>query len=376
MAITALIGADIHDGIALHIGKALLLDDDRFVGIADLSDLPDGCKRHELDGGILSPGFVDLQVNGGGGVMFNDSQSVAVLQTMSKALASVGTVAFLPTLITDTPDRTRAAIAAVSDSIRNCVPGVIGIHLEGPHLSTARKGAHDPALIRPMSEADLSMIVQAAKRLPNVMLTVAPENVTRDQVARLSQAGVIISLGHSDADYATCMDYATAGATCCTHLFNAMSQLGNREPGLVGAALDNARLSAGLIADGIHVHPATIRAALAAKQSPGKIFLVSDAMAAIGSDISEFRLNGRTIYRRDGRLTLADGTLAGADLDMPKAISVMANEVGIGIEAAISMATSVPAGILKNPSGFGMFLRGQKSSHVHLKRLPAGEYGV
>lgn len=369
MALTALIGADVHDGTVLHSGKALLLDGGYFSGIEPLSDLPKDCIRRQLDGGILMPGFVDLQVNGGGGVMFNDDQSLETLQTMSRALRSVGTHAFLPTLITDTADRTRAAVDAVEEAISTGVSGVIGIHLEGPHLSVARKGAHDPDLIREMSEEDVAIFEHAAQRLPNVMLTIAPENASRDQVARLNQAGILVSLGHSDADYRTCVEYIEAGATCCTHLFNAMSQLGNREPGLVGAALDSGELSAGLIADGIHVHPATIRTALRAKRSPGQIFLVSDAMASAGSDISEFVLNGRKIYRRDGRLTLADGTLAGADLDLALAISAMVNQVGIDVQQAIAMATSIPAGILRDARGFGQFYKRRLSDFVYLNKL-------
>ncbi len=369
MALTAYIGAEIHDGVQLHRGKALVLDGETFVEIAGLSDLPAKCRRQELKGGYLVPGFVDLQVNGGGGVMFNVEQSVATLETMSAALRSVGTRAFLPTLITDTPDRTRAAIAAASAAIGRKVPGVIGIHLEGPHLSIARKGAHDPELIRPMSEEDLNVAAGAAGELPNVLLTVAPENVTREQVVRLTRAGVSVSLGHTDADYDTCMDYASAGAVCSTHLFNAMSQLGNREPGLVGATLDSPGLSAGLIADGIHVHPAAIRAALRAKQAPGQIFLVSDAMATAGSDITEFDLNGRKIYRRDGMLTLADGTLAGADLDFPTAIRFMVNRVGVDAQTAIAMSTSIPADLLSDPCGYGRLCVGQAANLVYLDML-------
>ena len=367
MAFDALIGADIHDGTSLHKGMALLSDGDVCVGIVDPDDLPKGCEVRHLDGGVLAPGFVDLQVNGGGGVMFNDDQSVEALEIIARAHASVGTRAFLPTLITDTPGRNRAAIDAVADAIKRGISGVIGIHLEGPHLSISRKGAHDPSLIRPMTDDDLSMIAEAAKRLPNVILTVAPENVTRDQVALLCKSGVIISLGHTDATYDTCLYYAASGAKCTTHLFNAMSPLGSREPGLVGATLDNGAVSAGLIADGIHVHPATIRAALRAKQGPGKIFLVSDAMSTVGSEISEFELNGRTIYRRDGRLTLADGTLAGADLDLPKAIRVLVNQVGILPETAIAMASSIPASVLNTSGGFGRLVGGRVVDLTYLQ---------
>ncbi len=366
MAPTALLGAKIHDGTAMHESKALVHENGILVGMLDQSDLPEGCTKQHLNGGVIIPGFVDLQVNGAGGVMFNDSQSVETLETMSRALASVGTVAFMPTLITDTPERSQAAIDAVAAAIERGVAGVVGLHLEGPHLSIKRKGAHDPSLIRAMTDDDLTMIIKAAEHLPNVMLTLAPENATVDRVAALHQAGVIVSLGHTDASYDTCMDYMASGARCTTHLFNAMSQLGNREPGLVGATLDNGTVSAGLIADGIHVHPASIRAALRAKQGPEQTFLVSDAMATVGSGITEFELNGRVIYRQDGRLTLSDGTLAGADLDFSKALRVMINDVGVSPSEAIAMATSIPAGILRSSGGFGQLIDGKVLQAIYL----------
>ena len=343
----ALLGAAIHDGTHLHHGKALLVEKKKTIGILNPDDLPTGCIRHQLDGGYLTPGFVDLQVNGGGGVMFNDIQTLKGLFVITAAHRQLGTYAILPTLITDTPERSRAAIEVVSEAVQMGMPGILGLHLEGPHLSLARKGAHDADLIRPMTNDDMAMLIDAAKRLPNVMLTIAPENVMLDQARSLANAGVILSLGHTDADFKTCLAYTRVGVRCTTHLFNAMSPLGNREPGLVGATLDSGSLSAGLIADGLHVHHATIRTALRAKQGTRKIFLVTDAMSCVGSELTEFTLNGRKIYRRDGTLRLSDGTLAGADIDMPRSIQVLVHKVGLTPERAIAMATSIPAGVLK-----------------------------
>ncbi|MEP2029839.1 MAG: N-acetylglucosamine-6-phosphate deacetylase [Paracoccaceae bacterium] len=359
MAQTALIGAKIHDGIAMHEGKALVHENGVLVGFVGPDLLSDDCIKTHLDGGVIAPGFVDLQVNGAGGVMFNDDPSVETLETMSRALASVGTLAFLPTLITDTFERSHAAIEAATAAIERGVGGIVGLHLEGPHLSIERKGAHDSALIRPMTDADLNMICKAAEQLPNLMLTIAPENVTLGQVSVLSAAGVIVSLGHTDASYDVCSRYMKEGARCTTHLFNAMSQMGNREPGLVGATLDNEIVSAGLIADGIHVHPASIRTALQAKQGTGQVFLVSDAMATVGSDITKFELNGRVIHRHNGRLTLSDGTLAGADLDFPTALRVMIDDVGVDPARAIAMSTSIPADVLRSSGHWGRLIEGQ-----------------
>jgi N-acetylglucosamine-6-phosphate deacetylase len=356
-------GAALFDGTALHSGQALITEDGIVVGIGAPGP---GDTVRPLPGGTLLPGFVDLQVNGGGGVMFNDAPTVATLATMARAHADLGTRALLPTLITDTPAMTAAAIDAVAAAMAQGIPGIVGIHLEGPHLSVARKGAHDPALIRPMADTDLALLCAAARRIPHLMVTVAPESVTPEQIADLTGAGILVSLGHSDCGLDAARAAFAAGAVCVTHLFNAMSQLGNREPGLVGAALEAGAVSAGLIADGIHVHPASIRAALRAKQGPGRVFLVTDAMATAGSDIDGFTLNGRWIRRHDGRLTLQDGTLAGADLDFATAIGVLCGPVGLDRAAALAMATSVPADLLGAGGGLGRFVPGQPARAIHL----------
>ena len=346
----AYVGAQIHDGVDLHSSQALVIDSEGSRSIVSQIDLPTDCLVENLSGGIVAPGYVDLQVNGGGGVMFNDDPSVDVLRTIAMAHAQIGTAAFLPTLITDTAACTVAAIDAVQQAIADGVTGVVGIHLEGPHLSVARKGAHDPNLIRTMTDTDLDIILSASERLPNIMVTVAPENTTNAQIRAMADAGVIVSLGHTDASFQTCLAAFDAGACCVTHLFNAMSQLGNREPGLVGATLARKDIYAGLIADGIHVHPETIRLALGAAEQNDRIMLVTDAMATAGSEIDQFVLNGRKVIRKDRRLTLENGTLAGADLDMTQAISTMVQGAGEGIEQAIRRATATPRSLLRNTS--------------------------
>jgi len=351
----AFVGAGIHDGIALHDGKALVTFSDGSASIVDPATVPEDCAIHQFIGGTIMPGFVDLQVNGGGGVMFNDDQSVAALRVITEAHASLGTVALLATLITDTPERTNAAINAVEQAIAEQVPGIIGIHLEGPHLSIARKGAHDPKLIRPMTDDDLKTLLAAGDRLANVMVTVAPENTSFAQIKTLSGAGIIVSLGHTDASYDTCMAAFDAGARCVTHLFNAMSQLGNREPGLVGATLAHGEVYAGLIADGVHVHPAAMRTAFDAKIGSDRVFLITDAMATAGSLITQFKLNGRQVLRQNARLTLSDGTLAGADIDMARSISVLVDQVRMDLTSSISRATSTPSQILRESFGRGQF---------------------
>ncbi|TIT94513.1 MAG: N-acetylglucosamine-6-phosphate deacetylase, partial [Mesorhizobium sp.] len=235
-----------------------------------------------------------------------------------------------------------------------------------PHLSVARKGAHDPALIRPMTDADQAALVAARRDLPVLLTTIAPESVEPGRVTALAKAGTVVSLGHSDTDYATATAFAEAGATVVTHLFNAMSQIGNREPGLAGAAIDTGNFYAGIIADGIHVHPGTMTLALNAKKGPGKILLVTDAMATIGTDMTSFTLNGRTIYRKDGSLRLADGTLAGADLDMISAVRFVHRVIGLDLDEALRMASLYPAQAIGQAHRLGRFANGTAADIVGL----------
>ncbi|WP_313192784.1 N-acetylglucosamine-6-phosphate deacetylase [Shinella zoogloeoides] len=340
---TAITGARIFDGDLWHDGSALLIEDGKVVAIAALRDVPADARIVPMDGLSLVPGFIDLQVNGGGGVLLNEQPDVEGIRTMCAAHARFGTTGLLPTLITDNREVTAKTIAAGLAAREAGVPGFLGLHLEGPHLSIARKGAHDPSLIRPMEQADLERTIAARKGFDTLLMTLAPENATNEQIAALHAAGVTVSLGHSDSSYATAAAAVEAGAHMMTHLFNAMSQLGNREPGMVGAALDLGHVNAGLIADGYHVHPVAIRAALRAKRGPGRIFLVTDAMSPIGTDMTSFFLNGREIFREGGRLTLADGTLAGADIDMASCVRYMRDTVGIDLAEALRMASLYPA---------------------------------
>ena len=365
-------GGRIFDGQRLHSDSVAQFSGGRLVRI--YSQLPkhlsEQLSENQLDfvdlkGAFLSPGYLDLQVNGGDGIMLNEAPTITGLQRIASAHRRLGAVAILPTLITDRPEKTAQAVQAVQQAIAAGVPGIVGLHLEGPHLALSRKGAHDGALIRPMTDTDLDLLLQAAATLPTLMVTIAPENVSLQQVHRLVQAGVLVSLGHSDTDFEQAMAYAAAGVSCVTHLFNAQSQLGNREPGVVGAALDLGGLSAGLIADGVHVHPASIRAALAAKTGPGQVFLVSDSMATGGSDIDRFTLNGREIRRDDNRLTLADGTLAGAHLELATAVKTLVEGCDVALETALEMASARPADLIGR-SDLGRLHPGARADVLHL----------
>lgn len=336
-------GARIFDGRTWRDNSALHILDGRVVTVGPVPDNIDKARVVDAGGGMIVPGFVDLQVNGGGGVLFNNCPDVDGIGRLCAAHAAFGTTSLLPTLITDTPAVTRRAIRAAVAAQKKGLAGFLGLHLEGPHLSLSRKGTHDPALIRLMEDEDLAMLLEAREALPLLLTTVAPESVSVAQVRALAAAGITVSLGHSDATCATVMEYVAAGARMATHLFNAMSPLGHREPGLAGAVLESGELSCGLIADGFHVDPVAMRIALRAKMGPGRIFLVTDAMSTIGTDDDGFELNGRRVYRRGGRLTLEDGTLAGADIDMLSCIRFVHERLGVALSEALCMASTYPA---------------------------------
>lgn len=330
-----LTGARLFDGHAFT-DTPLLIDGARIAP-------PEAAPTREitLSGGILAPGFVDLQVNGGDGVQFNSAPTPDTLRRMARAMARLGATRFLPTLITADPATTRAAIEAVACARAEGLAGLAGLHLEGPHLAQARKGVHSADLIRPMSAEDEALYIAAAARVGHLKITLAPETVPPEQIARLVAAGIRVSLGHSDCDYDSAMAAARAGARMVTHLFNAMSPLTSRAPGLVGAALDCPELAVGVIADGVHSHPASLRAALAAKRGPA--YLVSDCMAPAGSAITGFTLDGQRITRQNGRLTRADGTLAGADIDMAASLRLLTGQIGLPLSTALQMSAAAPA---------------------------------
>lgn len=353
----ALSGAQIFDGWTIRPG-VLILDGERIEGIAD--KVPANATEVRLEGGVLAPGLVDLQVNGGAGLMISGQTTQRDLAAICDAHARLGATSMLPTLITDNPEATGSLINTAIAS--KDLPGFLGLHLEGPHLDPRRKGAHDASLIRSMTDEDLERLCRAAQMLPCLMVTLAPEATTTKQIETLCAAGVIVSLGHSDCSYEQALDAINAGASCATHLFNAMSQIAGREPGLSGTALTT-DIACGLIADGIHVHPKVMALALAAKTE--RVFLVSDAMAPAGTDQTAFDLGGRRILRCEGRLTLENGTLAGADLTLPRAVQVLVDQVGVPLERALAMATRIPADVVGR-SDIGRFTTDARADCVHL----------
>jgi N-acetylglucosamine-6-phosphate deacetylase len=357
-------GAALFDGEAFIGGQAVLVENGAIAALIPAGESVAADAIIELEGGVLAPGFIDAQVNGGGGVLFNQTPTVDGVRVIADAHRRFGVTAMLPTLISDTPEKMRTAAAAVKDAIAAGCPSLLGIHLEGPFILPARKGAHKGDYVRTMSEKDVEFLL--GLDIDTVLVTLAPDVVAPEYIRRLSDAGIIVSLGHSDATYDEVARAVDAGARGVTHLFNAMSPLSHRAPGMVGAALEFGDLWCGIIADGHHVDAAALRLALRAKSDPGRLFLVSDAMPTVGGASDVFTLNGRTVTRTGGRLTLADGTLAGSDLDMASALRFAIDELGIGRAEALRMASLYPATLLRKDDRYGRIRPGYRADFVQL----------
>jgi N-acetylglucosamine-6-phosphate deacetylase len=358
----ALTGARIFDGSKLHEGYAVVVDRDHIVAVPREHDLPLDVVRKRVEG-LLAPGFIDVQVNGGGGVLFNDVRTVEGIRRIGEAHRTFGTTGYLPTFITDTRERMVEAVEAVRQALAERIPGVLGIHLEGPFLNPERKGVHDANHMRPLEEADIAIMTSLWKGVTHV--TLAPEMVPPEAIRRLSAAGVIVSAGHTKADYSTTQDACRSGLRGFTHLFNAMPPMAGRDPGVIGAALDGGETWCGLIVDGHHVDDACLRIAIAAKGSD-RMMLVTDAMSPVGSDIVEFDLLGKKVCRANGRLTTAEGTLAGSDLDMASAVRNAVERLGLPLPTALKMASLAPATFLRVDHELGRIAVGYRASLVLL----------
>lgn len=314
--------------------------------------------------GLVAPGFIDVQVNGGGGAFFNAEQSPQCLAQIAKAHGQFGSTANMPTLITDDIAVMERAADATAQAIKDKVPGVLGVHFEGPHLSLGKKGTHSEKFIRPISEQEFA--IYARDDLGIKMVTLAPENVSVADIKRLVSLGVKVSLGHTNADYATTMAALDAGADGFTHLFNAMSPFTSREPGVVGAALWHDSSWCGLIVDGHHLHPDSAKIALRAKQR-GKIMLVTDAMPPVGTDATEFDFfDGRKVYRTGDRLNSSTGELAGSVLDMASAVRNTVNTLDVSLAESLRMASLYPAQYLGINASKGRLLDGYDADFVVL----------
>ena len=350
------VGARLFDGFAFRDDCALVTEGETIRALVPHAERPSG-ETVDLGGGLLSPGFVDWQVNGGGGYLVNADPTPETLRRIVEAHRRFGATAVAPTVITDAPQVLEAALQAA----RAPIPGSLGLHVEGPFIDPRRNGAHPLNHIRAMTEADARRLIDARVGV----VTLAPASVSLEQIGLLAAHGIVVSLGHSEASAEQARGCFDAGARSVTHLFNAMSQLGNRAPGVVGAALADRRVYAGFIADGLHVHETAGRLAFQLK-GPERLTLVSDAMPPAAGGPDSYALHGRKVTRRGMSLTLDDGTLAGAVITLHDAVRFAAQRLGASLEDALRMATSTPARLLRVADRHGVLAPGARADLVHL----------
>ena len=349
----------VFDGERLHRDAAVVIDGARIIGVVSRAEIAPAVPLHELPESIwLVPGFIDVQVNGGGDVLFNDAPTPETIRKIVAAHRRFGTTALLPTLISDSPAKMKSALAAV-EALGGVEPGVLVIHLEGPFLSSEKRGVHDRRFIRQPTSDDLDLI--AARRQGVTLVTLAPEQVPSEFIGKLVKAGVRVALGHSMATYAQTRQAIAAGLTGFTHLFNAMRALESREPGPIAAALEASDVWYGLIVDGIHVAPAMLRLGL---RGLGHPMLVTDAMPPVGGTRSTFNLNGEPIMVRDGRCTREDGRLAGACLDMASAVRNCVRLLDVPLTQALRFASTSPAHFLGLGDRLGKLVAGYRADMV------------
>jgi N-acetylglucosamine-6-phosphate deacetylase len=364
----AVLAGTVFDGEAVHRDWAVVIDGTRIAAVVARGEVPAGMPRRTLpDGAWLAPGFIDVQVNGGGDVLFNDAPTPEGIAAIVAGHRKFGTTALLPTLITDTPEKMRAAL----DAVRRAAPvhpGVLGIHFEGPFLSPDKPGVHDPALIRRPDEADAAPL--CTPQAHRTVVTLAPEVVPPGFIAKLAAAGVRVCLGHSMATYAQTKAALAEGLAGFTHLFNAMRPLESREPGPIAAALEAPAAWFGMIVDGVHVAPAMLRLALRGAARP---MLVTDAMPPVGGRAPHFALYGNEIVVRDGRCTRADGTLAGAALDMAAAVRNCVRMLDMPLTDALRFASTEPARFLGLGKELGRLAPGYRADMV---AFDPGDVGV
>ena len=334
----------VFDGEALLGAIAVCITDGIACDVRALADIP-AAARQQAVRGTLTPGFLDLQVNGGGNVLLNTTPTAAGMATLAAVHRRFGTVGILPTVITDVPDVLAAVAKAALAAKGN--RGILGLHIEGPHIAAARRGTHAENLVRPLDDTTIAIVRRLRAAGITVMITLAPEAASHAQIAALAAMGAIVSLGHSDASADETRAALVAGAICFTHLFNAMSPMLNRTPGVVGAAI-NSSAYAGIICDGIHVADEMVGLAIRARPVADRMFLVSDAMPTVGGS-DRFDLYGQEIRLVDGRLLNTEGSLAGAHVTMAQSVARLVAVLGVDLTTALRMAVTVPARVIGRP---------------------------
>ncbi len=359
MTAIRLLPEHIFDGEQWHKDTAVVVFNDTIISL----EAPNG-EEIAIDGDMV-PGFIDVQVNGGGGVLFNATPTESALAQIIKTHSLYGSCGILPTLVTDSVEVMQQAANAVANVIKDKVPGILGVHFEGPHLSVEKKGVHSTDYIRPLTDAEKAIF--SRDDLGIKVVTLAPENVSPEDIRFLAEANVKVCLGHSNATFEQTKEALGAGATGFTHLYNAMSPFQSRDPGVVGAALEDQNSWCGLIVDGHHVHPAAAKVAIAAKPT-GKIMLVTDAMPPVGTNDESFEFFGASVTRTGDRLNAESGSLAGSCLDMAGAVRNTVNTLDVSVEEALRMAALYPAQFLGIDGTQGKIEAGYKANMVILDK--------
>jgi N-acetylglucosamine-6-phosphate deacetylase len=342
--------------------RCVIVEDGKIAALLPLASCPSTARKEQMEGDLV-PGFIDIQVNGGGGVLFNDEPTIEGIEAIGRAHRRFGTTGFLATLISDELETIDKAMRAVEGAIRKGVPGILGIHIEGPFINPEKRGIHDERKIRRIDEAAVELLSSLSTGV--TLVTLAPELARTEFIEMLVAKGVLVAAGHTAASYDEMRNALGSGVGGFTHLFNAMSQMSGRSPGVVGAALESDAWC-GIIVDGFHVHPASLRIALAAK-GPEKLILVTDAMPSVGSGLTQFMLQDRLIRVENGRCVAKDGTLAGSNLDMARAVANAKDQLRIDLKIAVSMATGNPARALGLERMTGAISPGLKADLVLLK---------
>ena len=329
-------GHEILDDHAIIVANGLI------ERICPLADVPANVEQRSVNGAILAPGFIDVQLNGCGGVQFNDTAeavTVETLEIMQKANEKSGCTSFLPTLITTSDDLMKQGVRVMREYLAKHPNQALGLHLEGPWLNLVKKGTHNPEFVRKPDHELVQFLCDNADVITKV--TLAPEMVAPEVITALANAGIVVSAGHSNATAKEARIGFRAGITFATHLFNAMPYMSGREPGLTGAILDANEIYCGIIADGLHVDYINIRNAKRLKGD--KLCLVTDATAPAGANIDQFIFAGKTIYYRNGLCVDENGTLSGSSLTMIEGVRNLVEHANIALDEVLRMATLYPA---------------------------------
>lgn len=351
----ALVNGDFYTGESVLYNKAVIIDGEFISQIVGLDKVPRELEVIDVQGANISPGFIDIQVNGGGGLLFNDSPTGESIKKISEAHRHFGTTSFLPTLITTSIEKIIQAIDSVQQAMKHSSWGVLGMHLEGPYINETKAGVHDKKYVRRSVGGEFFNIIEKGKGIVR-LFTTAPEVIGESQVKQLTQNKILVSAGHTNATYEEAIKFFGYGGSAVTHLYNAMSQLGSREPGVVGAAFDSKEVWAGIIVDGMHVDFTSVR--IAKKIKGPRLILVTDAMPPVGAQMTSYRLGDLQINVTNGKCTTNDGTLAGSALDMASAVRNCVQKVGIPLDEALRMGSKYPANFIGVGDVLGMIAPG------------------